>query len=147
MTGKIIFIVIILVQYLSSTLYSQTNVTNRTGIDSMAQIGKINYGQFGNLKAIDGKADELVSILLEAADVVSELQGCRIYIVSRDLNDENKIWIFEVWDSKKDHANSLQQDNVRQLISRAIPLIDGQPEGGVTLKVIGGTGLDERVRR
>jgi quinol monooxygenase YgiN len=99
------------------------------------------YGRFGKFTARPGKADELLTILLNAAGAVSKAQGCRMYIVSRDVNDGNIIWVFEVWDSPEDHQNSLQLESVIELISQALPLLDGRPEGGVTLEVIGGLGM------
>lgn len=93
------------------------------------------------LKAKEGKADELVSILLQASESVSSAKGCHLYIVSKDSQDENTIWITEVWDTKEDHDASLQNEEVRKLISKGMPLIDGQPEGGSEFKVMGGAGL------
>lgn len=51
------------------------------------------------------------------------------------------MWVTEVWDSKEAHDNSLQDEEVRSLISKAMPLLDGEPERGFELDVIGGVGL------
>ena len=99
------------------------------------------YGLHGSLPAKEGKADELVSILLKASKLVSNAKGCHLYIISKDAEDKNKIWVTEVWDSKEDHDNSLQNEEVRKLISKAMPLIDGEPGKGFELEVIGGAGL------
>ncbi len=37
--------------------------------------------------------------------------------------------VFEVWDSKQDHDDSLSIDGVRELIGKAMPIIDGKPSG------------------
>ncbi|MDB5241684.1 MAG: antibiotic biosynthesis monooxygenase [Spirosoma sp.] len=100
------------------------------------------YGLFGKLKATSGKGNELASILLEASRLMADAQGCHIYIVSQDTQDDTLIWITEVWDTREDHDNSLNMPGVKELISRAIPLIEGKPESGMTLTVLGGKGLD-----
>lgn len=99
------------------------------------------YGLHGIIQAVDGKEEELVSILLDAAELVSASQGCHLYIVSSDAVDSNKIVITEVWESKEDHDNSLKIEGVKELISRAMPLIEEQPEKGMELNVFGGAGL------
>lgn len=99
------------------------------------------YGLHGKLKAKEGKADELISILLQASKLVSSAKGCHLYIISKDKQDNNLVWVTEVWDSKEDHDTSLQNDEVRKLISKGMPLVDGQPEGGSEFNIVGGAGL------
>ncbi len=45
------------------------------------------------------------------------------------------------WDSKADHDNSLQVAGVKELISQAMPILDGRPEKGQELEILGGAGL------
>ncbi|CAN5729916.1 antibiotic biosynthesis monooxygenase [soil metagenome] len=96
------------------------------------------YGLHGKLKATVGKGEELASILKEASALVSTAKGCHLYMVSQDPKDGDAIWVTEVWDSKEDHDQSLHIAGVRELISKAIPILDGQPEKGVELAVIAG---------
>ncbi|MEX2456810.1 MAG: antibiotic biosynthesis monooxygenase [Balneolaceae bacterium] len=107
----------------------------------MEQLNQHKYGLFGKFTAKEGKSDELLSILLEASKLVSTAQGCHLYLISKDTENENNIWVNELWDSKEDHDNSLNIEGVKELIMKAIPLIDGQPEKGVELEVIGGAGI------
>jgi quinol monooxygenase YgiN len=100
------------------------------------------YGLFGKLQAQAGKGDELASILIEASEIVSSADGCYIYLVNRDVNDNDSIWVYEVWRNKQDHDNSLKMEGVRELISKAMPLLSGQPEKGLELEVIGGKGIE-----
>ena len=51
------------------------------------------------------------------------------------------MFVSEIWDTKEDHDNSLKIEGCMELISKAMPLIDGKPEG-TALEVIGGKGLD-----
>lgn len=94
------------------------------------------------MKALSGNGDNLASILLEAAQLVSTAKGCHLYLVSRDTKEAEAVWVTEVWDSKEDHDNSLKVEGVRELIGRAMPLLDGMPEKGQELEVLGGAGIN-----
>ncbi|MFD2246933.1 putative quinol monooxygenase [Pontibacter ruber] len=99
------------------------------------------YGLHGKLKATVGNGEQLSSILLEAAKLVSTAKGCQLYLVSKDKEDEDAVWVTEVWSSKADHDDSLKVEGVRELISQAMPLLDGMPEKGQELDVLGGAGI------
>ena len=103
------------------------------------------YGLHGKLTAKHGKRDELVEILLKAADAVNNAKGCRVYFISTYPSDKNSVWVTEAWDSKADHDDSLQSPKVKSLISRAIPLLDKKPEQGQILEVWGGAGFSNQV--
>lgn len=107
----------------------------------MPLLEKAKYSLFGNLKAKPGKADELQNILLKAADLISTAKGCHLYIISRNSNEENTVWVNEIWDSKEDHDNSLNIPGCKELIGQAIPLLDGPPEKGIETNIIGGFGI------
>lgn len=96
------------------------------------------YGLHGKLKAIKGEGDALAEILVQASALVSTAQGCHLYMVSKDAEDKESIWVTEVWDSKEDHDESLKIEGVRELISQAMPLLDRQPEKGLVLEVLAG---------
>jgi|JI10StandDraft_1071094.scaffolds.fasta_scaffold754353_2 quinol monooxygenase YgiN len=98
------------------------------------------YLSHGKLTAVTGKADELEAILLQAAELVKEVAGCNIYVISRDKASADDIWATELWDSKDDHDVSLQDEKVRTLISTAMPLIAVPPTQGQELVAVGGVG-------
>ena len=100
------------------------------------------YGLHGHLKATKGNDEKLAEILLKAAELVAKAKGCHLYLISRDTDEQDTIWITEVWDSKEDHDNSLKADEVRALIGQAMPLLDGMPQGGQVLDVLGGFGIE-----
>ncbi len=100
------------------------------------------YGLHGWLKSTEGNAHILADIMLRAATLMKRAEGCQLYIVSTDKTDKNKIWITEVWDSKEDHNNSLSVEGVKELISEAMPILDGAPQKGQELTVVGGHGID-----
>lgn len=107
----------------------------------MTQGSQVKYGLFGKLTAKAGQGAALAAILLEASQLVSAAKGCQVYLISQVADDETAVWITEVWDTKEDHDNSLKAAEVRELIGKAMPLLDGQPEKGMTLAVLGGKGL------
>jgi quinol monooxygenase YgiN len=87
------------------------------------------YAYSGKITAHSGKRDELLAILTEAANSMAAVKGCNIYIVHKDPSEADAIRVYELWDSKQDHDASLQNEETRQLITKAMPLISGKPEG------------------
>ena len=95
------------------------------------------YGLHNKLDAKNGKAEELAKLLLEASKVVSKAKGCCMYMVSREEKTLDSIWVTEVWDTKEDHDDSLKIPEVREVISKAMPILAGMPEGGQQLVILG----------
>ncbi len=102
----------------------------------------IKYALHGKLVAQDGKGNELAKILLDAASLMKSAKGCHLYVVGVDKNNPDEIWITEIWDSKVDHDNSLNVPGVRELIGKAIPILNGSPEKGQEWNILGGTGIE-----
>lgn len=99
------------------------------------------YLLHGKLTAKSGHRDELASILLEASKLVSKAKGCKIYVIGKDDNDSSSVYVTEIWESKNDHENSLKVEGVRELIMKAMPILEGQPTKGQELEILGGTGV------
>lgn len=95
------------------------------------------YGLIGQIKVAPGRRDELVQILLEGT---AGMPGCLSYVVSRDSEDADAIWVTEVWDTRESHAASLSLPMVQQAISRGRPMIAGFGQRFETAPV-GGHGL------
>ncbi len=95
------------------------------------------HGLISKMIAHDEKRDELISILL---DGTKDMPGCLSYVISKDMTDENALWITEVWDSKENHQASLSLETVKAAISKGKPLIAGFGERIETTPV-GGHGL------
>lgn len=104
------------------------------------------YGLHGALRAQPGQGPRLADILLEAAQLMQEAQGCQLYLISKDLEDADQIWVTEVWESTAAHNRSLQDERVRALITQATPLLATPPAGGRKLEVLGGAGLVPALR-
>jgi quinol monooxygenase YgiN len=77
----------------------------------------------GRLAAKPGRRDELLAILSEVGHD-QRMPGCRLYLVAVDATDPDAVWVTEVWESEDAHRASLQLDEVRQQVGRALPLLD-----------------------
>ena len=80
------------------------------------------YGIIGQMKTAEGKRSEVIAALLEGT---KDMPGNIAYLIAEDLEDENSIWITEVWQTKGDHANSLQLPSVQAAIGKAREHIAG----------------------
>jgi quinol monooxygenase YgiN len=99
------------------------------------------YLLHGKLTAKEGYAIELANILLDASKLVATATGCKLYVIGKDKSDQHAVYVTEIWDSKEDHDNSLKVEGVRELIQKAMPIIDGQPQKGQELQILGGAGI------
>ena len=97
------------------------------------------YGLHGSIRAVPGKRDALLELLLETARTTPSMPGCRLYLVSTVPGDPDAVAVTEVWDDKAAHDTSLALDRVRSVIARARPFIAGigassefRPVGGLT---------------
>lgn len=95
------------------------------------------YGLVGRIIATEGNRDELANILIEG---VGGMPGCLSYVVARDAEDPNALWVTEVWDSEESHRRSLSLQSVQDAIRKGRPLIAGFDERHETVP-IGGHGL------
>ncbi len=100
------------------------------------------YGLHGRLTAREGKREELAEILLNASILLRSAIGCHLYMVSLDPQYPNDVWITEIWDSKEHHDHSLDIPGVRELIGKAVPILEGSPQKGQELEILGGLGVD-----
>jgi quinol monooxygenase YgiN len=91
----------------------------------------------GRLAAKPGKRDELLAILLESSNA-ELLPGCRLYVVAVDEQDADSVWATEIWESEEAHSASLQMDNVRERIGRAMPLVEASGIRQQRLDALGG---------
>ncbi|WP_296612761.1 putative quinol monooxygenase [Sphingomonas sp.] len=120
------------------TMLSVTAAATMLPSAALGAKGTEMYGMLGRMKAVPGKRDELLALLLESS---AGMPGCLSYIVAKDATDSDAIWITEAWDSKEHHDASLKLPQVQAAIAKARPLIAGfdsraetEPVGGIGLK-------------
>lgn len=99
------------------------------------------FGLHGRLLAHPGKGHELEAILLEAAEALEADDDCLLYVVSRQSDDPDALWVTEAWTSREAHRASLEDEATRAMIHRAMPLIAQLPERTIELRPVGGKGL------
>ena len=95
------------------------------------------YGLIGQMQSVPGQRARLVELLSGSTE---DMPGCLSYVIALDPNDENAIWITEVWDDQASHKASLSLSSVRDAISRAKPLIAGFDEH-IETQPVGGHGI------
>jgi len=98
------------------------------------------YGLIGKMRSTPGQRDALIAILLEGT---TAMPGCLAYIIAKDKQDADAIWITETWDSQDHHKASLTLPSVQAAIKQARPLIAGFGERFET-EPIGGQGLPNK---
>ncbi|MEM9554784.1 MAG: putative quinol monooxygenase [Acidobacteriota bacterium] len=99
--------------------------------------GPTMYGLIGQMNAVPGEREKLARILL---DGTRDMPGCLSYVIALDGDDENVLWITEVWESEAAHQASLQLESVQAAIAEGRPLIAGFGQRTVTTP-LGGHGL------
>ncbi|AOH56569.1 putative quinol monooxygenase [Peribacillus muralis] len=98
------------------------------------------FSLFGKFNVQEGERDNMVDILLEAAESMEGLNECEIYLVNVSENEPNSVYVYEVWSSESAHQASLTLEATQTLIKRAKPIITGMERIG-TLQAMGGKGI------
>lgn len=97
------------------------------------------FGLYSKLVAKPGQRDALVAILLRDVEAL-RTHGCELYVVNLAADNDDAVWVTEVWTSKEAHAASLQLSEAKAAIAEAMPLLTGEFDQ-VQLAVVGGLGL------
>jgi quinol monooxygenase YgiN len=100
------------------------------------------FSLFGKFTVLKGERDNMVGILLEAAESMKELDECEIYLVHTSESEPEAVYVYEVWSTAAAHQASLALEATQTLIKRAKPLIAGM-ERISTMEAKGGKGISE----
>ena len=95
------------------------------------------YGLIGRMTAVNGQRDALIDILIQG---VAGMPGCLSYVVARDPQHADALWITEVWQDQASHRASLGLPSVQAAIAQGRPLIASMDSHTETTPV-GGFGL------
>ncbi len=96
------------------------------------------YGLFGKMTASPGKRDELLGYLAEGTGT---MPGNILYVLSRSESEPDAIFIYEVWETKQHHADSLKLPAVQAAIAKARPIIAGFGPERFEMTPVGGVGI------
>ncbi|MCU9612607.1 antibiotic biosynthesis monooxygenase [Caldibacillus lycopersici] len=83
------------------------------------------FGLFGKFTVKEGERDTFEKILLKAAESLQNIEACELYLVNRSDEDENAVFVYEVWSNQDAHQASLALDSTQEMIQRARPIITG----------------------
>jgi quinol monooxygenase YgiN len=87
-------------------------------------------------KPTSGK--ELAKILLGAADELGANPGCQLYLVNRQADQPDVLWVTELWRSQADLDASLEQVRGSDDATQAMALVDDWQL--IELDLLGGKG-------
>lgn len=95
------------------------------------------YGLIGRFTAAPGKRDELIACMTED---VGAMPGCLSFVVAKDPENPDGLWITEVWADEASHKASLQIPAVKASIAKAMPII-ARFDSHIVTEPVGGIGL------
>ena len=98
------------------------------------------FGMQARFTTHPGRGADLAAMLLEAAAGLETRDACLLYLVGRDVEEPDVVWVTEAWTDQESHAASLQDPAALELIQRALPLLAGPPEAR-QIDPVGGKGL------
>jgi quinol monooxygenase YgiN len=101
----------------------------------------MNYGIYTRHTAKPGARDNLVAVLLRAAEALRDRPECIHWIVNTtDYPDQ--VWVNVIWTSKEDHDSALSDEGLRSLIGEAREFLSTEfmPEQ-IIVTPVGGKGL------
>jgi quinol monooxygenase YgiN len=94
--------------------------------------------RYGRAVAREGSADELAERLLAAADGLSSDPGCELYLVNREADKPNVIWVTELWRSEEDLAAALEKIRGSKDVEAVLGLVEDYQM--IELDLLGGKG-------
>lgn len=95
------------------------------------------YGLIERLVAVPGRRDALIEVLTQ---VGRDIPGCLSYVVAKDCQDANAVWVTEVWDGPESHRAALLMPAVQRANEQGRGLIESFG-GMTTTEPVGGHGL------
>ena len=94
--------------------------------------------RYGKAIAKQGKGGELAEVLLAAAAELEDDPGCELYLVNRQSDRPDVIWVTELWRSQADLDASLERIRGSSSVAQAMALVDDWEM--VELDLLGGKG-------
>jgi quinol monooxygenase YgiN len=94
--------------------------------------------RYGKATAREGKGGELAELLLGAAEELGADPGCELYLVNRQADNSDVIWVTELWRSQADLDASLDQVRGSDSASTAMALVEDWEM--IELELLGGKG-------
>lgn len=80
--------------------------------------------RYGRATAKPGRGAELADVLLDAAAELEDDSGCLLYLVNRQSDSPDVIWVTELWRSEADLDASLERIRGSSGVAEAMALVD-----------------------
>ena len=80
------------------------------------------FGQINKITTVPGKRAEVVRLVKSGSN---SMPGCHSYIVAKDAQDADVIWVSEVWDSAEMQKASMDIPNIKESVEEAMAMIAG----------------------
>jgi quinol monooxygenase YgiN len=94
--------------------------------------------RYGKMVARAGKGPELADLMLAVAEAQEADPGCLLYLLNRQADEPDTLWITELWRSQADLDASIEGLEGNDQVARVRELVaDG---GMIELELLGGKG-------
>lgn len=97
-------------------------------------------GRYVRMVARPGQGGELAATMLQVAEALGAAPGCELYLVNTSVDEDDTVWITEVWADAESSDRALSGELGQAGIGEVMSLLSGPPEL-VALTPLGGTGL------
>jgi quinol monooxygenase YgiN len=94
--------------------------------------------RYGKASARAGRGAELAEVLLAAAAELESDPGCQLYLINRQADQPDVIWVTELWRSQADLDASLERIRGSEGVAAAMALVEDWQM--VELELLGGKG-------
>jgi quinol monooxygenase YgiN len=94
--------------------------------------------RYGKATAKPGNGGELAEMLLAAAAEMEGDPGCELYLINRQADQSDVIWVTELWRSQADLDASLERIRGSSGVAAAMELVDDWQM--IELDLLGGKG-------
>ena len=95
--------------------------------------------------AAPGQGEALARLMLDVAHSLEGTDGCRLYAISRAVDDSDAIWVSELWDDQASVDASLsllQTDAGKARLGEVMALLSAPPQR-TDLQPLGGVGIGD----
>jgi quinol monooxygenase YgiN len=102
-------------------------------------------GRYMKFTARVGQGNALAELLLDVAHSLQGTDGCELYVVNREVDGSDVVWVTELWrDQEAVDASlaTLQTDVGKARLGEVMALVEGPPER-IDLRPLGGVGGPE----
>jgi quinol monooxygenase YgiN len=98
--------------------------------------------RYGKATAKQGKGAQLAEILLAAAAELEDDPGCELYLINRQSDRPDVVWVTELWRSQADLDASIERIRGSSGVAEAMALVEDWKM--VELDLLGGKGAAAR---